>query len=199
MHETPNLAMVMELMDKCLYEVLHVEGMQFTDTEKKSIIKQLASGVVYLHDTVLIAHCDLKPQNILINTNSVVVKITDFGLSKMKGDADVSTTATKTAFQNMGTPRYSAPEILRGEMIERRDLPMTDIYSLGLIVYEVWSECESFSELNQLQMIEQVGKRGLTPPLDEIPERLYRNAVKRMLNYDPLPRPKAGEFLTWIA
>ena len=44
--------MVMELMDKCLYEVLHVEGMQFTDTEKKSIIKQLASGVVYLHDTV---------------------------------------------------------------------------------------------------------------------------------------------------
>ena len=125
----------------------------------------------------LIAHCGLKPQNILINTNPVVVKITDFGLSKMKGDADVSTTATKTAFQNMGTPRYinclklncrlypcitmtcpcrySAPEILRGEMIERRDLPMTDIYSLGLIVYEVWSECESFSELNQLQMIEQ--------------------------------------------
>ena len=51
--------------------------------------------------------------------------------------------------------RYSAPEILRGEMIERRDLPMTDIYSLGLIVYEVWSENESFSELNQLQMIEQ--------------------------------------------
>ena len=55
---------------------------------------------------VLIAHCDLKPQNILINTNPVVVKITDFGLSKMKGDADVSTTAIKTAFQNMGTPRY---------------------------------------------------------------------------------------------
>ena len=44
--------MVMELMDKCLYEVLHVEGMQFTDTDKKSIIKQLASGVVYLHDRV---------------------------------------------------------------------------------------------------------------------------------------------------
>ena len=40
-------------------------------------------------------------------------------------------------------------------MIERKDLWMTDIYSLGLIVYEVWSECESFSELNQLQMIEQ--------------------------------------------
>ena len=51
--------------------------------------------------------------------------------------------------------RYSAPEIPRGEMIERKDLWMTDIYSLGLIVYEVWSECESFSELNQLQMIEQ--------------------------------------------
>ena len=100
----------------------------------------------------------------------------------MKGDADVSTTTAKTPVQNIGTPRYltvltnrlwdvplrklrnsivltdcrySAPEILRGEMIERRDLPMTDIYSLGLIVYEVWSECESFSELNQLQMIEQ--------------------------------------------
>ena len=129
-----------------------------------------------------IAHCDLKPQNILINTNTLVAKITDFGLSKMKGDADVSTTTAKAAVQNIGTPRcltqtgpttlaislwdvplkkfhcdcrYSAPEILRGEMIERRDLPMTDVYSLGLIVYEVWSENESFSELNQLQMIEQ--------------------------------------------
>ena len=39
-------------------------------------------------------------------------------------------------------------------MIERKDLPMTDIYSLGLIVYEVLSENESHSELNQLQMIE---------------------------------------------
>ena len=49
---TPNLAMVMELMDKCLYEVLHIEVMQLADTDKKSIIKQLASGVVYLHDKV---------------------------------------------------------------------------------------------------------------------------------------------------
>ena len=49
---TPNLAMVMELMDKCLYEVLHIESMQLADTDKKSIIKQLASGVVYLHDKV---------------------------------------------------------------------------------------------------------------------------------------------------
>ena len=52
--------MVMELMDKCLYEVLHVEGMQFTDTEKKSIIKQLASGVVYLHDKVHVYESDFK-------------------------------------------------------------------------------------------------------------------------------------------
>ena len=49
---TPNLAMVMELMEKCLYEVLHIEAMQLADTDKKSIIKQLASGVVYLHDKV---------------------------------------------------------------------------------------------------------------------------------------------------
>ena len=39
-------------------------------------------------------------------------------------------------------------------MIERKNLSMTDIYSLGLIVYEVLSENESYSELNQLQMIE---------------------------------------------
>jgi len=196
---TPNLAMVMELMEKCLYEVLHIEAMQLADTDKKSIIKQLASGVVYLHDKARIAHCDLKPQNILINTNTLVAKITDFGLSKMKGDADVSTTTAKAAVQNIGTPRYSAPEILRGEMIERRDLPMTDVYSLGLIVYEVWSENESFSELNQLQMIEQVGRRGLTPPLDEIPEKVYRDVVKRLLDFDPSLRPKANEFLSQIA
>ena len=62
------------------------------------------------------AHCDLKPQNILVDTregeaaagacgSAVVVKITDFGLSKMKCDVDVSTTTSKTAVQNIGTPR----------------------------------------------------------------------------------------------
>ena len=44
--------MVMEIMDKCLYEVLHVEGLQLADADKKSIIRQLASGVVYLHDKI---------------------------------------------------------------------------------------------------------------------------------------------------
>merc|ERR1719262_1976853 len=102
---------------------------------------------------------------------AVVVKITDFGLSKMKGDADVSTTTSKTAVQNIGTPRYSAPEILRGEMIQYKDLQMTDMYSLGLIVYEIWSENESFPALNQLQLINHVGNGELTPPLEEITDR----------------------------
>ena len=63
------------------------------------------------------AHCDLKPQNILVDMkegeaaaagtgSAVVVKITDFGLSKMKVDADVSATISKTAVQNIGTPRF---------------------------------------------------------------------------------------------
>ena len=64
--------------------------------------------------------------------------------------------------------RYSAPELLRGELVPVSELQMCDIYSMGLIVYEIWSECESFSHLNQLQLIEHVGRRGLTPTLEEI-------------------------------
>merc|ERR1719192_1157469 len=149
----------MEFMpDGCLYELLHVkDDIQLTDEVKKSMIRQLAGGLAYLHHDAKLAHNDLKPQNILVDMQDsaagglvVVVKITDFGLSKMKTDTESTATSPKTV-QNIGTPRYSAPELLRGELVPVRELQMCDVYSMGLIVYEIWSECESFPDLNQLQ------------------------------------------------
>ncbi|XP_045184698.2 uncharacterized protein LOC123542769 [Mercenaria mercenaria] len=85
--EVPNICIVMEYMQMSLYEAIHVRNdVDFTDTERTSIVKQTCNGVKYLHAS-RIAHCDLKSLNILLNYEEgelYEVKITDFGLSMVK-------------------------------------------------------------------------------------------------------------------
>jgi len=72
-----------------------------------------------------IVHCDVKPANIMIDYSGRVL-VTDFGISRM-------TDAATATMVGMGTPAYMAPELVLGE--EPR--PETDIYSLGVILYEM--------------------------------------------------------------
>ena len=69
-------------------------------------------------------HCDLKPSNIMFKHNNLV-QITDFGVARM------TDTATATMV-GMGTPAYMAPELVRGS----DPTPQTDIYALGIVLYE---------------------------------------------------------------
>jgi serine/threonine protein kinase len=93
-----------------------------------ALLDQICSGMSTA-EQVNVVHRDLKPSNILINDNDIV-KIVDFGLASAASSAD--SRLTKTGIL-VGTPTYMAPEQVRGKTIDSK----TDIYSLGIIMYEI--------------------------------------------------------------
>jgi serine/threonine protein kinase/Tol biopolymer transport system component len=106
---------------------------------------QLAHGLAAAHDKG-ITHRDLKPENILIGRDGRV-RILDFGLAKLTGPAaDGATVAAPRTHDTepgtvMGTAGYMSPEQVRGEAVDHR----SDIFSLGVILYEMLSGRRAFS------------------------------------------------------
>ena len=121
---------VMELIDGVDLEVYRLQkGGKLSETEAKPIIDQILSGLDYFHDKGLV-HLDLKPQNIMIS-KSGEVKITDYGIStSIKEQIEAN---AKDGEMMAGTLCFMAPEQLNGSFCDRR----TDIYALGLIIYQL--------------------------------------------------------------
>ena len=197
--KTPNLCMVMELMSGSLYDKIHIEDFQFTNANKSFIAKEIACGLEYLHSQE-VAHCDIKSTNILIdifNQDTFYVKITDFGMSLMKKDVESS---TSPLVSGIGTPRYSAPEVLLGDPLNLNAMKMADVYSFGLVAHEIFSEEEPFEDLNIHQLRKQVGYGNKTPPLEIFRNELDASLIFLMRNCwsrEPTTRPTMTKaFLT---
>jgi len=88
---------------------------------------QVALALQYAHDQGVI-HCDVKPENILVNDHGVA-KVADFGVA----DTVTRTLSPDEAREVLGTIAYLAPEVIQGSPAEAR----SDVYSLGLTVYEM--------------------------------------------------------------
>lgn len=93
------------------------------EEEAKSIIKQSLQAIKHLHG-LEIAHRDLKPENILFVDKDKIIKLIDFGMSKICKD--------EKALMNtkLGTPYYVSPEVLDGKYDKR-----TDNWSIGVIAF----------------------------------------------------------------
>ena len=100
----------------------------FTLERALTLLDEICCGMSAA-EQVNVVHRDLKPSNILINDNDIV-KIVDFGLAAAASSAD--SRLTKTGIL-VGTPTYMAPEQVKGKTIDTK----TDIYSLGIIMYEM--------------------------------------------------------------
>ncbi|KAB8302787.1 hypothetical protein EYC80_006132 [Monilinia laxa] len=99
---------------------------KLTEDETRKVFAQLFEGLKYLHERGIV-HRDIKPENILMTDENLHVKLADFGLSKIIGEASFTTTLC-------GTPSYVAPEILQDNN-HRRYTRAVDIWSLGVVLY----------------------------------------------------------------
>jgi len=102
------------------------EHSKLSEAESRKVFIQLFEGIKYLHECDMV-HRDIKPENILLMDNDLTVKIGDFGLAKIVGEASFTTTLC-------GTPSYVAPEIIAKNKA-RRYTKAVDIWSLGVVLY----------------------------------------------------------------
>lgn len=103
----------------------YLNGQAMRERYAQFFLKQLASGLKYLHDNN-ISHRDLKPQNLLLSEDYKVLKISDFGFAKIVGSNALQETIC-------GSPMYMAPEIM--DHLPYSD--KSDLWSVGIITYEV--------------------------------------------------------------
>jgi serine/threonine-protein kinase len=147
---------VMEYVDgQSCAEILRDRG-TLTPRDAVDILAQACRGLDYAHRNGVV-HRDVKPGNLLRNTDGVV-KLADFGIAKAAEQSDIT-----KAGSVLGTAAYLSPEQTRGEPAE----PGSDLYALGVVAYQLLAgrlpyESASLTDLARLQ------EAGPPPALDEI-------------------------------
>ncbi|HEV2448014.1 MAG TPA: serine/threonine-protein kinase, partial [Candidatus Sulfopaludibacter sp.] len=149
------------------------------------IARKICAGLAAAHDRGII-HRDLKPQNIMLNKRGEVI-IMDFGLA-----AIASTLGAADA--RSGTPAYMAPEQLKGAEVTAR----SDIYALGLVLYELFTGKRPFDAKTVRQMLdlqEAAQLTSMTSIAADI-DPAVEKAVRRCLDPEPMKRPATA---LWVA
>ncbi len=177
-----------------------------TTSESAKMMLTLSQAMAYAHQRGVI-HRDLKPANILV-TNEGAPKIADFGLARRTDDVSHLTIDGTI----LGTPNYMSPEQASGKQAEIG--PLSDVYTLGAILYEMLTGRPPFKGASAWEVIQQVRTAEPMPPstlqpgiardleticfkcLQKEPEKRYGSAqlladdLQRFLNNEPiLARP----------
>jgi serine/threonine protein kinase/tetratricopeptide (TPR) repeat protein len=164
-----------------------------TMEEALSVVSQMASALGAAHD-VGILHRDFKPGNVVLVPSKERIRavVTDFGLAlRSSGDFSVLLTPTTTN-EAFGTPAYMSPEQIEGKELT----PASDIYALGLVIYEMVTGARPFEAETPISMAvrrlteEPMSPRSLSPGLDAVWEAVILKCLQR----EPANRfAKAGE------
>jgi HEAT repeat protein/tRNA A-37 threonylcarbamoyl transferase component Bud32 len=148
----------------------------------------IATGMAVAHQAGIV-HRDLKPANILID-NDGLLKIVDFGVAAAQTQGD--TQLTKTGYV-IGSPKYMAPEQILGKKVDER----ADIYSLGVILYEMFAGVPPYSRGDHMSVMYQHVQGKARPPIDinkDLPLEL-NNLVVKCMSLDKAKRSQSMDEL----
>ncbi|KAG1333986.1 putative serine/threonine-protein kinase EDR1 [Cocos nucifera] len=183
----PNLSIVSEFLPRgSLYRILHRPNCQIDEKRRIKMALDVAKGMNCLHTSVpTIVHRDLKSPNLLVDKNWTV-KVCDFGLSRLKHNTFLSSKSTA------GTPEWMAPEVLRNEPSNEK----CDVYSFGVILWELATLRMPWSGMNPMQVVGAVGfqERRLDIPKEVDP--LVARIIWECWQTDPSLRPSFAQLTT---
>ena len=145
---------------------LLVEGKKLPVEKAVSIAAQVADGLGYAHQHGVV-HRDIKPANIMV-APSGPVKITDFGIARMRSSGDLTQTGMM-----LGSPKYMSPEQVIGKRADHR----SDVFSLGIILYEMLTGTAPFNGDNVTALMYQIV--NFVPPAPSV----VNTTVHELLDY----------------
>nr|XP_047144215.1 leucine-rich repeat serine/threonine-protein kinase 2 isoform X2 [Hydra vulgaris] len=165
---------------------------------KFRICQQIASALAFMHKKCII-HRDIKSDNILLfslnHEAKINIKLTDFGTANI-----MSPSGLKTFF---GTKVYAAPEMISHRLFWDEYTSSVDIYSFGMVIYELIAFKKPFYHVKELEIDNEV-KNGYRPKFYNVADAFYglSNLTKLMItmwNQEPSKRPHANDILNTLS
>ena len=151
---------------------------------------QILRALQHAHDKGIV-HRDIKPQNIMLLSDGTI-KVTDFGIARLSRN---EVRATSEGNKAIGSVHYISPEQARGEITDEK----TDLYSVGIMLYEMLTGCLPFEADNAVSVaIMQMQSEATAPHLinEEIPEGLEQITLKAMQKDTAKRYQSAAEMLS---
>ena len=169
----------------------HARLGQFRASHFFALMQQIVEGLAYIH-TQGAVHRDLKPSNIMVleTEEGIETTILDMGLAKFRHLHSVSITQTGAA---IGTAEYMSPEQGKGLWVDHR----SDLYSLGVILYEMLTGAPPFSGQNPISVIMKHIRESPPPMAEadvEVPAQTQQIVLK-LLAKEPVDRFQSAEEL----
>ncbi|KAL3366592.1 hypothetical protein AABB24_011341 [Solanum stoloniferum] len=183
---SPHLSIVTEFLHRgSLYRLIHRPNHQLDERRRLRMALDAARGMNYLHNcTPMIVHRDLKSPNLLVDKNWVV-KVCDFGLSRMKHSTFLSSRSTA------GTAEWMAPEVLRNEPSNEK----CDVYSFGVILWELCTLQQPWGGMNPMQVVGAVGFQHRRLDIPDYMDPAIADIIRKCWQTDPKLRPSFAEIM----
>uniref|UniRef100_A0A0D9VKY0 non-specific serine/threonine protein kinase n=1 Tax=Leersia perrieri TaxID=77586 RepID=A0A0D9VKY0_9ORYZ len=182
----PNLSIVTEFLPRgSLFRLIHRPNNQLDERKRLRMALDVARGMNYLHNcTPVIVHRDLKSPNLLVDKNWVV-KVCDFGLSKMKNKTFLSSRSTA------GTAEWMAPEVLRNEPSDEK----CDVFSYGVILWELCTLLQPWEGMNAMQVVGAVGFQNRRLDIPDNTDPVIAGIITQCWQTDPKLRPSFSDIM----
>ncbi|GFO23876.1 serine/threonine-protein kinase ctr1 [Plakobranchus ocellatus] len=200
-------AFIMEYMRTSLYESIHIFEDDLQLHHKLKILKDITSGLAYLHSLPCI-HGDLKTQNVLLNNvpgwheydnnQPVIAKLTDFGFSLLTSNTHSSLLKKNVPVGT--TLQFAPPEVMRHQSLNYLEFCKVDIYTMGMLIMELVVEEIPFDGLSNDELIHLVGDLGTkpAPPPGLVLDRTLEDMLHTCWSFDPDERPDAEDLVAIV-